>query len=1142
MRSLFLPVCLALFAASLFATAAVPVARIEEQHRAFLKDYCVECHGEQKQKGELRLDTLSLQIDSVKTAEVWQKVLNQINSGEMPPEDSKQPISRAKAEFLEVLSSTMVTARKALSDRKGQITMRRLNRREYVNTLRELLGVEVDARDLPADGGGGGFDTVGSSLFMSSDQIEQYLTLGRKALEEHFARLTPGTQTFRKHLETEDVANRQVTARRDGLKKTYDRYLQWVAAVDEAAALPENAALTAELKAMPPVKGTPDMFYVQWARRGVAPYPKQFDFLDGDAARFAKTEFDNHHQYHSEYLDLPHRTHGAYLMTYSGHESDAITADASWPSGTYTLRVRIAAVEDAPAERRFIQVGHRGETSGEFTILGTHQISGTLAQPQVLEIPVEVGGAGRREFVVREKQSSDRAAVSAFWREVHNQTGSGPKPVIWIDWIELEGPRKALPSSGMASTHAPQKVHREPEEFANKQVGSILSMYRKNYERYQQWVAAVDEAAALPENAALTQQLRESVHVKSNPPMFYLYWDQRKASPSPKQFGFLDADAALFAKTEFEHHNRYHSDYLALPQKDTGAYLTIYNVHPLEAIPADAKWPAGNYTLRMRVAALDDAPKERRFMEVFQRGQESSDLTVLSSRQVTGTMAQPQVLEIPVSVTSTGKREFAVREKQPNSVSVAFSIWDEAVKKTGTGPKPALWIDWIELEGPMDTPEPSIPPRQMQPVLFPNSDNASERDHARAILETFALRAFRDKTPEPEFLNKLVGVFDARRLAGEPFEAAIREPLSAVLASPSFLYLAEPVPERESRPLTGQELAARLSYFLWSAPPDRPLLDLARNGSLAKPEVLRAQVDRMLQDPRGFEWVRALTRQWLDMPRLDFFQFNPKRFRTFDESTKAAAKEEVYRTVAHLVEHNRPVTELLKSDYVIINGLLANFYGIAEVEGDAFRKVPVPPDSPRGGLLGMSAILAMGSNGEVTSPVERGAWVLRKLLHDPPPPAPKGVPQLARLESKLLTSRERLMAHQEQPQCAQCHRKIDPIGFGLENFDAVGMWRTKDGYEKRGVGKKEWEIDASGAFHRGPSFENFWQMRDRIAERSEPFARGFTEALVEYALGRAVGFSDEELLNSVVQAAARDRYAIRSFVHALVQSRAFGTK
>jgi hypothetical protein len=278
------------------------------------------------------------------------------------------------------------------------------------------------------------------------------------------------------------------------------------------------------------------------------------------------------------------------------------------------------------------------------------------------------------------------------------------------------------------------------------------------------------------------------------------------------------------------------------------------------------------------------------------------------------------------------------------------------------------------------------------------------------------------------------------------------------------------------------------------------------------------------------------------MDRLDFFQFDFKLHRGFDDSTKAAAREEVYQTISCLLRENLSLRCLLKSDFVVINGLLASYYGIDGVSGDAFRKVPLPDGSPRGGLLGMAAILAMGGNGEYTSPVERGAWVLRKLLHDPPPPAPPNVPQLARLDGQLLNVRERQFAHQEEPQCANCHRKIDPIGFGLENFDAAGLWRTEDTYESKGAGKKTWPVDPAAAFHNGPAFKDYFELRDIVAAKPEPFARGFTEALIEYVLGRPSGFSDEDLAAGIVRRAQEKNFALREFIQALVASDAFHTK
>ena len=368
---------------------------------------------------------------------------------------------------------------------------------------------------------------------------------------------------------------------------------------------------------------------------------------------------------------------------------------------------------------------------------------------------------------------------------------------------------------------------------------------------------------------------------------------------------------------------------------------------------------------------------------------------------------------------------------------------------------------------------------------------------------------------------------------------AIRTPLSVILASPGFLYLDEPNAGEYKRSLTDRELAVRLSYFLWSRPPDTELVSLAQKNELRKPEILRQQVTRMIADPRSDDFVSGFVHQWLHMERLDFFQFDTKLHREFDESVRASARQEIYESFALLMRDSEGgrLSKLLKSDYVMINGLLGTYYGIEGVSGDHFRKVSLPADSPRGGLLGTAAVLAMGSDGIESSPVERGAWVLRYLLNDPPPPAPPNVPQLSRLADKPLTARERVLAHQEEPQCASCHRKIDPIGFGLENFTAAGKWRTEDKH-----GKKTYDIDPSGKFHKGPAFADYFEMRDLIAQREDDFARGFTEHLIGYGLGRPFGFTDEDLANEILSAAKKQDHSVVAFVHSLVQSKAFSTK
>ena len=339
-----------------------------------------------------------------------------------------------------------------------------------------------------------------------------------------------------------------------------------------------------------------------------------------------------------------------------------------------------------------------------------------------------------------------------------------------------------------------------------------------------------------------------------------------------------------------------------------------------------------------------------------------------------------------------------------------------------------------------------------------------------------------------------------------------------------------------------------MAYFLWSAPPDAELLALAEKNALHKPTTLRQQVSRLLADSRSDEFVSGFVHQWLHMERLDFFQFDTKLHPEFDDSVRASARREVYESFAHLLRDPKAgrLGKLLKSDYVMINGLLANYYGIEGVNGDEFRKVKLPAGSPRGGLLGTAAIHAMGSDGVESSPVERGAWILRYLLNDPPPPAPPNVPQLSRLADKPIATRQRLRAHQEEAQCASCHRKIDPIGFGLENFDAAGKWRTTEAHRTKVKRSwrtiKTWEIDASGAFYKGPAFADYFELRDRIAEREPDFVRGFTEALIGYSLGRPFGFTDEELAQEILTAAKAKQYSVSEFIKTLVSSEKFRRK
>ena len=878
MKTQSVAMMVALAAVMTGADAAVPTARMEAGHAAFLKTNCGKCHAGADTDSGVRLDDLPLEIATTEAADRWQKVMNVLNSGEMPPQDEPQPDRDEKTELLADLAQTLVVARQVIGEQGTRQIIRRLNKREYKNTIRDLLGVEIGVTELPQDGGAGSMDTVGAGLAMSSDQFESYLALGRKAVEEAIA-----------------------------------------------------------------------------AQKG--------------------------------------------------------------------------------------------------------------------------------------------------------------------------------------ATAKPQTYHRDSETFVNEQQRKIMKQKEEANAKYVAWTQAIDELAKLPEHADVVADITKRMGGRGDfKSQYYREWDRLVGKPAVKDFGYNDAfaidfsgrDSALKSLPTLR-------NYYEQPATETGVYLGCHMVHNTESHKIPDAWPPGEYVYRYRIAAAEGAEWHQRFVQFGTKGNGLDNFDLMSTHEVTGTLDTPQILEVKVRVGSGPNRVYSIREKRRIKRGTDNDRFMKSFHAIGRGPTPVIWVDWVEIEGPLPTE-----PGRSEPVSLIAS--TQDANGARNVIERLATRAFRGESPKTEYVDRLMNIFEARLTAGDSFEAALRHPLAVVLASPPFLYLAEPGVAGKPRPLSGVELANRLSYFLWSSPPDEELLGYAAQGERGRSAVLAAQVDRLIESDRFDAFLDGFLHQWLDMERLDFFEFDAQKHRDFDDSMKKAARQEVYRTFASVLRSGGSLRELLSSDYVIANGLLAKYYGLEGVSGDEFRRVALPAGSPRGGLLGMAAIHAMGSDGTSSHPIHRGVWVAKHLLNDPPPPAPPNVPQLSRFDGKLLTTRERFEAHQEEPQCASCHRRFDPIGFGLENFDAASLWRTTDSDTKKRLGTKEWQIDPAGKLHGGPEFEDFFQLRKIVADRVDAFATGFTEALLEYALGRPCGFADDELVQQIVSRARDKDWQLREFFQALVASQEFQAK
>ena len=446
--------------------------------------------------------------------------------------------------------------------------------------------------------------------------------------------------------------------------------------------------------------------------------------------------------------------------------------------------------------------------------------------------------------------------------------------------------------------------------------------------------------------------------------------------------------------------------------------------------------------------------------------------------------------------------------------------------------QPALYS--ISVGGPFEASGAGDTPSRRRIFVCHPADASEEDGCALRILSTLARRAYRRPVTDAD-VKVLFKFYKDARTSGE-FEAGIERALRALLVTPEFLFQIEQDPAAigPNTPyrLTDVEIASRLSFFLWSSIPDDELLDLAIAGKLREPAVLERQVQRMLADSRSEALVNNFADQWLYLRNLASTIPDARLFPDFDDNLRQALRRETEMFFESVMREDRNVLDLLRANYTFINERLAKHYGIPNVYGSQFRRVTFDPDSVRGGLLGQGSILTVTSYPDRTSPVIRGKWILTNIVGAPPPPPPPNVPPLKDNGSsgKVLTMRERMAEHRANQPCAGCHRLMDPVGFSLENFDAIGRWRTKD---------EGTTVDASGNLPDGVAFAGESGLRKALLSRPELFVTTTTEKLLTYALGRGLEYYDDAAVRKIV-GEARDRdYRFSSIILGIVNSTPF---
>jgi len=445
-------------------------------------------------------------------------------------------------------------------------------------------------------------------------------------------------------------------------------------------------------------------------------------------------------------------------------------------------------------------------------------------------------------------------------------------------------------------------------------------------------------------------------------------------------------------------------------------------------------------------------------------------------------------------------------------------------------------VDTISVSGPYAPAGPGDTPSRRAIFVCRPSSSSDEESCAKTILAKLAQRAYRRPVTGTELEGLLAFYHDNRQPGG--FEAGIQAAIERLLVSFNFLFRTESDPPKAAPGsvyrLTSLDLASQLSFFLWSSIPDDELLKLAISGKLQEPAVLQQQVRRMLADPRSTSLIENFASQWLGTRKAAAWAPDPDQYPNFDENLRAAFLQETRLFIEGQLREDRSIVDLLSADYTFVNARLARHYAIPDIQGERFRRVTFT-DGVRGGLLGMGSILMVTSYPDRTSPVLRGLWVVDNLLGMRPPPPPPDVPDLETKSpvGQLLTPRAQLEHHRNNPSCAGCHVRMDPVGFALENFDGIGHWRTAANGSP---------VDVAAVFADGTKFEGVQGLRKLLLDHREDYVRTFTTKLLTYALGRGVAYYDAPSIRKIMRDAAGHNYSWSAIIQGVVNSASFQTR
>ncbi len=989
--------------------------------RPILERYCFRCHGETKQKAEIRLDVLDPDLVHGPHAGTWQLALDMINGGVMPPSTARQLEDAERRALIGWITASLREASIANEGARKSV-LRRLNKAQYTYTLQDLLGLSIDfGRVLPDDGKSKmGFTNNGEVLQASPLHLDYYQEIAREALNQAIVVGERPEPTRYRITFGKGIGAGLVAGKTGGYQSVPLSPDDFVVDVLDAAGEVKVGADEAEQEELDAIKRR-----ISIGLRGSS--HSRFRIVDGGMILYAARP-------HVEKVPKAWQGPSPNLK---------LEMQRCFPeTGDFVLRVKASR-------------GHL-VSSRELLLIDLEEPVPQAALEPAIEdaVALEVPDGAR---VLRASESDQHENLRA--------VGDTLLPV------EVTSPASArfevdFPEAGYYQVDL---VHPASPPDAMPSVRLTLGKLTLDRRMELTEEELLRERAVTPLGAAYVPFGKQTLKVGGP---FFVGFSELVLTPLAEDH---PAVAPFTAQTE---------ELAAAVAEKTPSLRAFAGTRTDDGMdyktfdaPQDVVAPLGEartYTFRGRLENLPIPEPE------------SGDTEILSGFLLLG-------------------------------------VWNDHLVKTPEDPGPPVLVESLEFEAPFRT---EWPPASHTSIFVPSPHRGDEERYTREVLARFLERAFRRPVEDAE-VERYVAFWRAVKDDYEHYEHGVREVLVAALCSPNFLYMAEV----DDGSLSQDALACRLSYFLWSSPPDARLRELAREGRLHAE--LAAETDRLLDDPRARRFVRAFVGEWLRLDRHAGMTVNVNAYPAYTRFVKRDMAEETYAFFHEVLREDLDLFALIDSDFAMLNQNLAEFYGIGGVEGTDFRRVQLPPENDRGGLLLNGAFLVGHSDGTQAHPIKRAVWLKEKILGDPPPPPPPNVPDLDPDAPEVagLTLKEKLELHRESPSCHDCHLGIDPYGIVFEQYDAVGLFQGERNGEP---------IDASTTLPDGTAVDGVAEMKAYIVEEvPEAFARSLIEHLLAYALGRDVRYGDEEEIAAILERVRAKGFRLRSVVEGIVTSPSF---